>query len=160
MGLLIVICLIVFTFVNPSMGSIVFIIVAGLVEGYCGFMIYNNPKLEIDNKYNSEEKAVIKRYHVFFMYPGASRMLSAFLSAIQLSAFILTPYLVWKGYWVQGIIIGLNYFLASQFSVPLNPQHFLHESLDKGKIKNPIFEEKARTEMKAIDSALEKMYTS
>lgn len=160
MGLLIIVAFIAFVLYNPGAGAIIFIAMTAIIEMYAGYLVYKKPELKIDKKYSEFEQEIIRKYHIFFMYPVAARALSSFLSGIQLSVFILTPYLILKGFWIHGIIIGLNYFLASQFSVPLNPQHFLHDNLDKGKIKDAEFARKARLEMNAIDSIMEKMYLS
>lgn len=103
---------------------------------------------------------MIEKYRIFFQFPFASRMLSPAFSAILLSAFLLVPWFIIKGLYIQAILVGLNYFVAGQLSVLTNPQFFLHDNLDKGKIKDPIMIFKFKSDMDAIDSALKKMYLS
>jgi len=154
---IIVLIPIVIAFFNPGIGSVIFIVVSALLELW--IILANLSKIKVkneDNKYTPKEVEVIERYRLFFQYPTASRIISPMLSAIQLSAFILVPWLLFKGLYIQAVIIGANYFVASQLAVILNPQFFLHDNLDKGKIKDPIQLLRFKQDMNAIDSALEK----
>ncbi len=153
--------LVIFTFFKPNMSSLIFITCAALLEIWA--ILTNLSKVKVkneDNKYTPKEVEVIERYHIFFQYPMTSRMLSPILSAIQLSAFILVPWLLFKGLYIQAFIIGVNYFVAPQLAVILNPQFFLHDNLDKGKIKDQNYRERFIRDRHAINSALEKMYSS
>lgn len=157
---LIILALVIACFWKAEIGSILFIAVAFLLELW--IILANLSKVKVkneNNKYTAEEVNVIERYRLFFQYPTASRMLSPMLSAIQLSVFLLVPWLLFKGLYVQAIIIGANYFIASQLAVILNPQFFLHDNLDKGKIKDQNYRDRFTRDMHAIDSALEKMYS-
>ncbi|MFH0936937.1 MAG: hypothetical protein V1808_01435 [Candidatus Daviesbacteria bacterium] len=150
---------IIIAFFNPSLGSVIFIVVSALLELW--MVLVNLRKIEVINtnkKYTPKEVEVIERYRIFFRYPTVSRIISTMFSVIQLSVFILVPWLLFKGVYVQAIIIGANYFVATQFAVILNPQFFLHDNLDKGKIKDPIQLLRYKQDMDAIDSAMEKMY--
>lgn len=156
---LLVLVLVLLTFFKPLLGSILFIIFAALLEIW--IILANITKIEVinnNNKYSIKEIEMIKRYRLFFKYPVACRILSPIFSGIQLSAYILVPWLLIKGLYIQALIIGLNYFVATQLAVILNPQFFLHDNLDKGKIKDPELLVQYTFDMNAIDSALEKMY--
>lgn len=158
---LLILFLIIFTLFNAKIGSIVFISVALLTELWV--FITNFSKIRIkndDNKFTDGEIKIIEKYHLFFRFPMAGRVLSPMFSAIQLSVFILVPWLLFKGQYIQGIIIGLNYFVAGQIAVILNPQFFLHDNLDKNKIKDVDVRKDFEEDMHNIDSVLEKMYLS
>lgn len=152
--------IVILTFFNPAFGSGAFIITVALLELW--IVLANRSKIQVkddNNKYTSKEVAMIERYRLFFQYPFASRIFSPAFSAIQLAVFPLVPWLIIKGLFIQAIVIGLNYFVASQLAVILNPQFFLHDNIDKGKIKKPEFIAQFTEDMNAIDSALEKMYS-
>jgi hypothetical protein len=156
---ILVLILIIITFINPMIGSIIFMLVGGFLEILV--ILANQNKIRVknnDNKYTLKEVEVVERYRLFFQYSFASKILSPIFSAIQLSVFILVPWLLYRGLFVNAIIIGINYFVAGQLAVILNPQFFLHDNVDKGKIKDPLQLLKYKQDMEAIDSALEKMY--
>ncbi len=156
---LLVLALVILTFFKPFIGSLVFIIIAALLEIW--IVLANSSKIKVkndNNKYTSKEIELIQRYPLFFRYPITSRMLSPMFSGIQLAAFLLVPWLFIKGLYLQAIVIGLNYFVATQLAVILNPQFFLHDNLDKGRIKKPELVAEFTDDMNAIDSALKKMY--
>lgn len=112
-----------------------------------------------NNKYTLDEFQVIEKYYIFLRYPFVSRSLSAMFSGFQIAVFVLTPYFAYKALWIPAILVAISYFVSPQFSVKLNPQFFLHDNLDKGKIKDGHeFYQQYSTEMKAIDSTLAKMY--
>jgi len=95
--------------------------------------------------------AVLRKYHLYFRYPFASRSFSSILSGIQLSAFIWVPWLLYNRLWIPAIFIGLNYFIAGPIAVKLNPRFFLHDAVEnKG---NRYF----LSEMMAVDSVCEKI---
>lgn len=151
--------LVIFSFFNPNIGSWTFIIVAALLELWV--ILANLSKIKVNNennKYTLNEVKIIERYRLFFQYPFICRELSATFSAIHLAVFPLVPWLLIKGYYIQALIIGINYFIVAQLAVILNPQFFLHDNLDKGKIKDPKYIAQFTEDMTAIDSALKKMY--
>lgn len=155
----VILAIVIFSFFKPFAGSILFIAVAAILELWV--IIANKNKIKVkndNNKYTWKEIEVIERYRLFFSFPFASRQLSAAFSGIQLAVFPLVPWFLYKGLYIQAVIIGLNYFITTQLSVILNPQFFLHDNLDKGKIKNPKHIAEYTEDMKAIDSALVKMY--
>lgn len=152
--------IVLLTFFKPTLGSWVFIIIVALLELW--ILLANRSKIKVkneSNKYTPKEVEVIERYRLFFQYPFASRIFSPAFSAIQLAVFPLVPWLLIKGLFIQAIVIGLNYFVATQLAVILNPKFFLHDNIDKGKIKKPEFIAQFTEDMNAIDSALEKMYS-
>lgn len=152
--------LVILSFLKPMLGSWIFIVTAALLELW--IILANQTKIKVkndNNKYTKKEVEMIERYRLFFQFPIASRILSSTFSVISLAVFPLVPWLIVKGLYVQAIIIGLNYFIANQLAVILNPQFFLHDNLDKGKIKKPEHIIQFTENMNAIDSALKKMYS-
>jgi len=146
---------------KPVIGFIVYLIVYGLMIVWILF-VQTSSKIIVkndDNKYTEQEIQAIEKYHIFFRSPVISRSLSAMFSGFQLAVFVLTPYLIYRGYLIPAIIIAISYFISPQFSVTLDPQFFLHDNLDKGKIKEGHkFYGKFKEEITSIDSALGKMY--
>jgi hypothetical protein len=157
---LLVLLLIILTFFKPLIGSMFFIIIVALLELW--IILANITKIQVNNdnnKYTLNEIKMIERYRLFFRYPFASRIFSPVFSGIQLAVFPLVPWLLIKGLYIQAVIIGLNYFVATQLAVILNPQFFLHDNLDKGKIKKPEQVIQLTEDMNTIDSAINKMYS-
>ncbi|MDO8657596.1 MAG: hypothetical protein Q7K55_02550 [Candidatus Levybacteria bacterium] len=156
---LLIVPLIIYSFINPNLGLTIFIVIVALLEAW--IVICNLRKVKVkneNNKYTSKEVEVIEKYRLFFQYPFASKMLSPIFSAIQLSVYIMVPLAIFKGLYVHALLIGVNYFISTNLAVILNPQFFLHDNLDKGRIKDPSQLLKYRYDMDAIDSALKKMY--
>lgn len=156
---LIILGIVILAFFEPLLGSWVFIIITAFLEVWV--VLTNSIKIKVknsNNKYTPHEVEMIEKYRIFFKYPFLSRNLSPIFSGIQLAIFPLVPWFLIKGLYIQAVIIGLNYFVATQLVVILNPQFFLHDNLDKGKIKDLIQEVRFRKDMEAIDSALKKMY--
>jgi len=151
--------IVLLTFFKPIFGSWLFIIIVALME--IGIALISLSKIKVkndNNKYTLKEIEMIERYRLFFQYPFASRELSSTFSAVQLAIFPLVPWLIIKGLFIQAIVIGINSFVATQLSVILNPQFFLHDNLDKGKIKKPEYITQFTEDMNAIDSALKKWW--
>jgi uncharacterized membrane protein YfcA len=151
---------IILSFIFPNIGSWIFIIFIVLLDLWIILAHFSKIKLNNKNlKYSIKEAEVIERYHIFFRYPFISRILSQIFSGIQLSTFVLVPWLLFNQLFLQAFLIGLNYFIAVNLSVTLNPQLFLHDNIDKKKIKDKAHITEFTEDMLAIDSALKKMYS-
>jgi len=153
--------LVIYCFFNPNVGSWILIAIVALFEAW--ILLANQTKIKVknkNNKYTQKEVELIEKYRLFFQYPFFCRSLSRVFSATQLSAFILVPLFLINSLIPQAIIIGINYFIASQFAVILNPQFFLHDNIDKRRVKDPKLIARYTENMLAIDSALKKMYQS
>jgi len=101
--------------------------------------------------FNPDETAVLRKYHLLFKFPFASRHFSSSLSLLGLTSFIWVPWLLYQGHWVLAIVIGLNYFVVGPLSMRLNPRVFL-----QGAARSPV-NLWAMEELHAIDSAFEKL---
>ena len=99
---------------------------------------------------NPDQVTVVKKYHLFFKFPFASRQFSGALSAIQLSTFVWVPWLLYNGLWFTAVAIGGNYFAASFLAMQLNPRLFLQRASGPAALY-------AQSELLAIDSALERL---
>ena len=99
---------------------------------------------------NPDEVAVVKKYHLFFKFPFASREFSGALSGIQLSTFLWVPWLLYNGLWITAVAIAGNYFVASFLAMQLNPRLFLQRASGPAALY-------AQSELLAIDSALAKL---
>lgn len=145
----------IWSFFSPALAAKVFLIIVAVFEGYIFLMSRAGRPDHLEafsspHYFNPDEVAVIKKYHLFFKFPFASRDFSAALSAIQLSSFIWVPWLLYQSQWLTGIAIGANYFIAAPLAMGLNPRLFL--SRPTGAVA--LF---AHGELMAIESALEKL---
>ena len=120
----------VFGFFNPVLASWVFIgVFIGLYEGWICFNYFAHRPDPPVNKppcyFDQMEADVIKEYHLYFVYPLASREFSSALSGVQLSSFLWVPWLIYNGNWPFAVVIGLNYFVAGFFALKVNPMIIL-----------------------------------
>lgn len=82
--------------------------------------------------FSEEEARLVGRYRFYFTWPEVARQSSNVLAAIGLSALALTPWLTYKGAFVQAILIGLNLFLVAHFTRQLSPVMALRLRAYKG----------------------------
>ena len=147
----------IWSFFDPLWASRVFLFGFILIfEGYIYLMSRAGRPDNLDAFsepffFNPEEVAAVKKYHLFFKFPFASREFSGAISGIQLSSFIWVPWLLYSGLWVTAIAIGINYFIAGWLAMQLNPRLFLQQGV------NGPAGFLAITELQAIDSAFEKL---
>lgn len=144
----------IWSFFNPVLAAKVFIILVGLFEGYIILMsrIGRPDNLGAFNPpyyLNPDEVAVVKRYHLFFRFPFASRELSAALSGIQLSSLVWVPWLLYQQEWLAAIALALNFFIAATLAMQLNPRLFLSRA-------SGVTALTASMELMSIQSALRK----
>lgn len=143
--------ILIWSFFQPLIAAIVFVTLIVLFEGWLLLSnIFWKPKVNTDY-WTTEEQAAIRKYHLYFRYPFASRSFSSTLSGIQLSAFIWVPWLLYNRIWIPAIIIGLNYFIAAPLVLKLNPQSFFHDAVENRGNTDLL------PEMMAIDSVSEKI---
>ena len=157
--MILVLGLLAFTFLNPLFGSWIFIGFICLLEIW--IVLAGRTKIQVNNKnskYTIDEVDIIEKYHLFFQFPVIARMLSKTFSAIQLSSFIFVPYMLFSGYWIQALIVLVQYFVVPQFAVTLNPQHFLTDNLSNNRIKDQKYRRRFEVDLEVLNSALEKMY--
>lgn len=139
---LISLALVIWSFFQPNIASIIFLAFVGILEGYLLFLNrYGRPPIKNTEKLTKIELEVLKKYHLYFWFPFTARALSTTLSLIQLFALILAPWLLYKKFWIQAILIGINYFPAALLSRLLNPGFYLHH--DSKKRGNDIPSEEA-----------------
>ncbi len=158
-GLIIIVSLLgnlIWSFFEPLWASKVFLFGFMLVfEGYIYLMsragrpdslvAFSEPF-----RFNPDEVSVVKKYHLFFSFPFATREFSGAISGVQLSSFIWVPWLFYNGLWITAIAVGMNYFIAGWLAMHLNPRLFLQQGANTGHAF-------AMRELHAIESALEKL---
>lgn len=152
-----VIATIIWSFFTPLWASKVFLF--GFIMAFESYIYLMSRVGRPDNLepfsepfyFNPEEVAVVKKYHLFFKFPFASREFSGAISGIQLSSFIWVPWLLYNGLWITAIAIGTNYFIAGWLAMQLNPRLFLQQGVNGPAAFIAI------SELQAIDSAFEKL---
>jgi len=155
----------VWSFFSPLWASNVFLIFFVIFEGFIFLMSRAGRSNHIDAftaayDLNTKEVAVVKKYHLFFRFPFASRDFSAAISAVQLSTFVWVPWLLYQGLWLTAIAIGFNYFIAAPLAMQLNPRLFLSRAADRLDALGPagvLARISEGGELRAIESALEKL---
>ena len=71
--------------------------------------------------FNDDEAELIGRYRLYFTYPARARQCSSILSAIGLSALVLTPWLIYKQAFLQALVIGVNLFAVARLTRAVAP---------------------------------------
>jgi hypothetical protein len=143
-------------FFNPIYASYAYIGTIALIESCFLVMGITGSKANLDDApsfatFTVAEKQVFKKYYLYFIYPFASRSFSGLMSAIQLSSFIWVPWMLYNRQWAQAIVLGINYFVAIEFSGRLNPGYFLKEAAEKSGAAKVI------TELTIFNSICEKL---
>lgn len=149
--------ILIWSFFEPLWASKVFLF--GFIMAFEGYIYVMSLIGRPDNLksfsepfyFNPDEVAVVKKYHIFFKFPFASRELSGAISGIQLSSFIWVPWLFYNGLWITAIAVAINYFIAGWFAMQLNPRLFLQQGLN-GPAAFMIIDE-----FQAVESAFEKL---
>jgi hypothetical protein len=141
MGIFIILFQVIFLFVTivlfvlafwfTNFASISYLILIGLFElhvlyshVYIKFMNFDFTSSNI--KFTEEEKLIVKKYYIFFTYPNMAKISSRVMSGISLFTFLWLPLLLYKQCFIQGILLGINYYVARYFSKTLNPEFFLN----------------------------------
>lgn len=153
--------ILIWSFFQPTIASIVFIIFIVLLEG--GLLIASascNPNVALYtfNRYHLDvsewtpsEIKTLRKYCLYFSYPISSQMFSSTLSGIWGSAFILVPWLLYNHLWISAVIIGVNCFIAGPLSKKLSPRLYLHTEVEsKGNVD-------LLPEMDTVDSICERL---
>lgn len=148
---------IIWSFFEPSLASkiFLFVFIVGF-EGYI-FLMWLAGKPRHLRPFTEplflapDEVSVVKKYHLYFKFPFASRQFSGAISFVQILSFVWVPWLLYKGYWLTGVIIGINYFIAGSLAMQLNPRLFLQRATGAATLI-------AINELQAIDSAKEKLF--
>lgn len=128
---IILLALLIWSFWNIQLASILIIILATLFNIFVYSVQYFG-KIEANPEIWSEKEIqILKNYHIYFLYPFASKFNSSFASAIYLFGSILILWLLWNGLWIKAVIMLINAIAASFISVKLNPRFFLHELVER-----------------------------
>ena len=129
--------LFVLCFFQPTLGSWVFIgvFIVGL-EGLsaCLILALRGQALssQLIEQLTVDELDLINSYKWHFMYPGATRELSAGIAAVGLACLAFAPLLLWQGHYIEAGIVGANWFVAGPISHKLSPLNGLKGMADRG----------------------------
>jgi hypothetical protein len=149
---LIFIVLLIAAFFVPVKASWFFILGFVVLEGYVFLLsVLASKHVRVIHELNEQENKIFNKYYVYFKYPRASKSISASLSLVALSAFILVPWLLYNQIWIQSVIIAVNYFFAQSLSSSLNIRFYLHEAVEVRK------REEFKEEMDLVDSVCRKI---
>jgi hypothetical protein len=147
--------LFVLCFFQPLLASRTFIglfIVA--LEGLSIFALLSQRSSALTPRFTaqltSDELDLIFAYKVHFMYPGTTRELSAAIALVGMACLPFALLLLWQGHYTEGVIIGVNWFVAGPLSHKLSPFNGLKGMAERGN-------ETALRRFNAWDSASQKL---
>ena len=104
---------------------------------------------------NADEVLVAKQFPLLFRYPLTAKSLFAGLSAVQLSAFVWVPWLIYRGHWPLAVPIGLNFLMAGSIAYKLEPRAYLSKRLSS---PNEALAQQSGAYLKAIEGVFEKLW--
>ena len=82
--------------------------------------------------FSAEEAQFIGRYRFYFTYPGIAQQCASVLSALGLTALLLTPWLTYKHVYLPAVLIGANLFAVARFTKKLVPLMTLRIAASRG----------------------------
>ena len=150
---IIFLAILLYSFWNVNIGSLIFILLSSIVNLYLILtVLVFKPRLNTDwKKWSHKEIEIINRYRVFFCYPLASQSFSSSIASIYIFGLMLSLWLLLNGLWVQTVLVITNVFFAGGLRSRLNPVRIFHYAVEK-QHKLQYLEE-----MNDVDSVVRKM---
>jgi hypothetical protein len=122
------IILLVVSFFSPSVGSILYLSIVGIVSIYVLFLnVIKIPNSHPDIKlgtYNNEELEIFSKYYIFYRNPTISSFLSMMFSTFVITSVIIIPWLIIKLQYFQAALILIFTPITYYLSILLRPMHF------------------------------------
>lgn len=143
--------ILILSFWNPVLASIIFIVSVSLFNLWLYSGQYLGRREPDASRWNSVEREAIKKYHLYFQFPFSSRVNSSIASGIYIFGLILAIWLLWNTLWLYAIIVIINSIASAIISPKLNPKFYLHEAVERQ------HKYQFRAEMMAVDSVCEKI---
>ena len=136
LGAVVVLLLAGFTFLNTEM-CWAYLLAAAAFEAWLGWRVAavgNAPVTPNEPPYafTEDEARLVGRYRFYFTWPGVARESCNVLSALGLTAIVLTPWLTYKGAFLPAALAGLNLFPVAYFTRRLAPLMALRLRAYKG----------------------------
>ena len=82
--------------------------------------------------FTPEEAGLIARFRFYFIFPAIAREAASVLSAIGLSALVLSPWLVYRGELLPAALAGVNLLAVGSLTKRLSPVMILRIAASKG----------------------------
>ena len=125
------------------------IVVSRFIDGKRTILIDQDPYF-----FTELEAMLLKKYWFFFAAPFTAKGLSSAMSGIAFSTLIWAPLLFYKGNFIAGVLIAVNFLLANKLGHLLNPIGYLHYVVNANKQPELV------DHMYAVDSLAEKLLGS
>ena len=90
------------------------------------------PVEEPPYRFDADEAQLIGRYRYYFTYPAIARDAASVLSAIGLSALVLSPWLVYRQELLAAMLVGVNLLAVASLTKRLSPVMVLRIAANKG----------------------------
>jgi hypothetical protein len=137
-GAVAVISIALWSAIDPSFASWVYVACFVLIA-QAGFMIKvaNVPQDPVATgeppyRFDREEAEVVQRYRYYFTYPESAGEIGSTLAAMGFVALMLSPWLAYKGEWIQAVLIGAHVILIGPLTRKLAPVYTLRVAAHKG----------------------------
>jgi hypothetical protein len=128
---IILLAILIYSFWNIYLAWIIFAAIAALFNLWIYSVQYSSTATFNTIGWVSEEIKILKKYHLYFCFPFASKFNSIVASAIYIFGAVLAIILLWHGYWLQAIFIAINAIASALISPKLNPRFFLHDAVER-----------------------------
>ena len=122
---------------NPQPMAWVYIVLVAIFEVWLARRVaavgaVSVPVHEPPYHFSAEEAELVGRYRFYFTYPALARQCSSVLSAIGLTALLLTPWLTFKHAFFPALLVGVNLFMVARFTKLLAPTMALRVAASRG----------------------------
>lgn len=155
-GAAVVVSLATWSAADPAFASWVYVVLI-VVLAQLGFYVKISaaprdpvPVGEPPYEFSAEEARVVERFRYYFTNPVSAREIASTLSAMGITALLLSPWLVYKQQLIQAILVGLSVLTAGPMTKILSPVYTLRLAAHKGDAEDLRI-------AKAFDTAWEKI---
>ena len=119
----------------PEVATYSYMCVVTLFVGYLFVIdIFGRPKPDPE-KWNEEERKVIKSYHIALAYSFGAKAFSIQLNAMRWFSLVWVPWLLWNHLWLPAFFFVILFFVTASISVRLDPFFFLSNAVNGGQIQ-------------------------
>lgn len=82
--------------------------------------------------FDNDEADLVRRYPLYFARPVFARESASTLAALGLASLVLVPWLTYKLYWAQALLVGAMLFAVARLTKLLSPVYALRLQVAKG----------------------------
>jgi len=138
LGILVLVSITIWCFVDPKNGAITFLVIFVLFEGWLTLLLHivKPPEIEPNTPplhFTDEEVDYIRRNALVFRFPGTMRSFAAVLSLVGMVGLVLAIWFGFKGLWTEAILSAANsVYVAIYLTRRLDPISYYSNAAARG----------------------------